>query len=100
LVPHCSRYKYLAGWRRLYGDYRENALPERCASFCEDGVENKIPDSPSADDVGITNCLVGGCAVAVTAAAKRQKNWATCIPWYTRNTARGRLSQSAHVYIG
>jgi glycerate 2-kinase len=80
----------------------ENALPDAVYQLLQDGVENKIPDSPSADDAGFskcTNCLVGNNAVAVTAAAKKAQELGYH-PVVLGTQLEGEASQVARVYIG
>jgi glycerate 2-kinase len=80
----------------------ENALPVAVYQLLQAGVESKIPDSPSADDPGFsncTNCLVGNNAVAVTAAAKKAQELGYH-PVVLGTQLEGEASQVARVYIG
>jgi glycerate 2-kinase len=80
----------------------ENALPKAVYQLLQDGVEKKIPDSPSADHIGFaqcTNCLVGNNAVAVTAAAKKA-NELGYHPVILGTQLEGEASQVARVYVG
>jgi glycerate 2-kinase len=79
----------------------ENALPAAVYQLLQDGLENKIPDSPSADNAGFaqcTNSLVGNNAVAVTAAAKKAVELGYH-PVVLGTQLEGEASQVAKVYV-
>jgi glycerate 2-kinase len=80
----------------------EDALPKQVYQLLLDGVDGKIPDSPSTDNPGFaqcTHCLVGNNAVAVTAAAKKAHELGYH-PVILGTRLEGEASQVARVYVG
>jgi glycerate 2-kinase len=99
-VPDTSTWQ--DAWQLVQQGLPENALPVAVYQLLQDGVESKIPDSPSADHAGFnkcTNCLVGNNAVAVTAAAKMAQELGYH-PVVLGTQLEGEASQVARVYVG
>jgi glycerate-2-kinase len=77
-------------------------LPAAVQQLLQDGVDGKVPDSPSAHHAAFQqclNCLVGNNAVAVTAAAARAMELGYN-PVVLGTQLQGEASQVAQVFVG